>query len=172
MLSAPTDAVCEYGGGLGAIPYYLRNIGVRNCTMYDLPIANVFAGHFLLNSLSPEDVVLYGEMSRPDAIHVLPYWESRRAADKQFSLTVNQDSFPEIDEATVRGYLSDIQRTTRDFFVSVNHEAETPVTPRIANQLNVSRLLRSFPSFHRLHRSRYWMREGYVEEIYAIRSHP
>lgn len=168
MLSSASDAVCEYGGGLGAIPYFLRLAGVLDYTIYDLPIANVFAGHFLMNSLSPDDVVLYGEKGGTDKIKVLPYWECQKAPDKYFSIAVNQDSFPEIDEGMVRAYLKEIQRTTRDVFLSINQEGEAPVSVGGRN-LNISRLMKSFPSFRRLHRSRHWVREGYVEEIYDIR---
>jgi putative sugar O-methyltransferase len=170
MLSCQADAVCEFGGGLGAIPYFLRGLGVRDYTIYDLPIANVFAGHFLMNSLSPEHVVLYGEKDCADAIKVLPYWQHLDAPDKQFELTINQDSFPEIDAATVRSYISNIQKTTRKYFISINHEAESPVPNSNKRHLNVSRLMGLFPSFRRIQRSRYWIREGYVEEVYAIDS--
>ncbi|PKN89113.1 MAG: hypothetical protein CVU51_01895 [Deltaproteobacteria bacterium HGW-Deltaproteobacteria-1] len=168
MLSSASDAVCEYGGGLGAIPYFLRMAGICDYTIYDLPIANVFAGHFLMNSLSPEDVVLYGEKAGADKIKVLPYWECRNAPDKYFSVAVNQDSFPEIDEGMVRAYLEVIQRTTRNVFLSINQEGEAPI-PCGGRNLNISRLMKSFPSFRRLHRSRHWVREGYVEEVYGIR---
>lgn len=167
MIPSPTEAVCEYGGGLGSIPYFLHALGIRNYTIYDLPLANVFAGHFLMNSLSPEDVVLYGETGDAQAIKVLPYWECRAASNKYFDVTINQDSFPEIDEAMVRFYLSEIQRTTRNYFVSINQEGEAPM-PGGGRHLNVSRLMMAFPLFHRLHRSRYWIRGGYVEEIYRI----
>jgi putative sugar O-methyltransferase len=168
MLSSPADAVCEYGGGLGTIPYFLRVLGILDYTIYDIPISNVFAGHFLMNSLSPEDVVLYGEKGGANTIKVLPYWECRGAPDKCFGVTINQDSFPEIDETMVRVYLSEIQRTTRDIFISINQEGEAPI-PVGGRNLNISRLMNSFPLFYRLHRSRYWIREGYVEEVYGIR---
>ena len=169
MLSSASDAVCEYGGGLGATPYYLRMAGVHDYTIYDLPIANVFAGHFLMNSLSPEDVVLYGEKGCADKIKILPYWEGRNAPDKYFSVAFNQDSFPEIDEGMVRSYLKEIQRTTRDVFFSINQEGEAPISGGGRN-LNISRMMKSFPSFRRLQRSRHWVREGYVEEVYAVRA--
>jgi hypothetical protein len=121
-----------------------------------------------MNSLSPEDVVLYGEKGGADKIKILPYWECRNVPDKYFSVAFNQDSFPEIDEGMVRSYLQEIQRTTRNVFFSINQEGEAPI-PCGGRNLNISRLMQSLPSFRRLHRSRHWVREGYVEEVYAIR---
>ena len=85
-----------------------------------------------------------------------------------FTLALNQDSFPEIDETLVREYLAEIRRTTTTYFLSINHEVEHAKTNE-ARHLNVSTLLGRDAGFRRLYRMPYWLRRGYVEELYGIR---
>ena len=92
---------------------------------------------------------------------MLPYW----SVTGPRSLTMNQDSFPEIEERIVRRYFEDIARTSRRF-LSINHESQPMVGHH--HHLNVSRILEGDPRFKRLYRARYWLREGYAEELYEI----
>jgi hypothetical protein len=167
LLSNGGGAVCEYGGGLGVVALYARRMGITDYTLFDIPLTNVFSGYFLINALGGDAVCLYGERQTPDSIKVLPYWKCLDAADKAFRLSMNQDSFPEIDEDLVRRYLREIGRTTQEYFLSINHEAESNMTPH-RRQLNVSAILKDYPDFTRQYRSKYWLREGYVEELYRV----
>ena len=162
-------AVCEYGGGLGVVALYSRRLGIDDYTLIDIPLTNVFAGYFVIASLGDDAVSLYGEPQRPDTVKVLPFWKCVDAADDAFRMSMNQDSFPEIDADLVDRYLQEIPRTTTTYFLSINHEAESEMTPG-RRQLNVSEMLRDRPGFVRLSRSRYWLREGYIEELYEISS--
>jgi hypothetical protein len=159
--------VCEYGGGLGLVALYARRMGIAGYTIFDLPIANVFAGNYLLNALGEDAVSLYGEAENAAAIKVLPFWACLDAADRSFAVSVNQDSFPEIDQKLVRQYLAEIARTTTTYFLSVNQEAQAPMHA-IGSQLHLPTLLKGDPRFQRVQRSRYWIREGYVEELYLL----
>ncbi len=102
--------ICEYVGGLGIVAYYASILGFSDYTIFDLPLVNVFAGHFLLNTLGVENVRLYGEDNQTAIVNVLPYWQCMDVSDGIFSLTINQDSFPEIDPNLVLEYMLQIER--------------------------------------------------------------
>ena len=72
--------------------------------------------------------------------------------DKSFGVTLNQDSFPEIDETIVRGYLEQIRRTTSKFILSINHEVQHEKAAD-AKHLNVSALLENNDGFARVYRN-------------------
>lgn len=160
-------AVCEYGGGLGVVAYYAYQLGYREYTIFDLPLVNVFAASFLMNTLGPQAVRLYGEDMPAATVHVLPYWDCMTVPSEVYALSLNQDSFPEIDDSLVREYVRQIQRTTTRFFLSINQEAEAAMGTRKQN--SVPFLMREFNAFHRTYRFQYWVREGYAEELYELR---
>jgi len=167
-LTGPGDAISEYGGGLGLIALYLHRFGRMDYTLYDLPIVNAVSAYFLIGALGEDAVCLEGEPSRRDAVKIRAGENCRLARDKSFALSLNQDSFPEIDETIVRGYLEQIRRTTAGLFVSINHEVQHAKTDD-TKHLNVSTLLEKDAGFERVYRMPYWLRRGYVEELYAIR---
>jgi hypothetical protein len=162
-----SGAICEYGGGLGIVAYYANKLGFQNYTIFDLPLVNLFAGHFLMNTLGAEAVRLYGEDSQTASVNVLPYWECMTVPTGAYSLSFNQDSFPEIDPKLVLNYLQQIERTSTKYFLSINQE--TQATTIAAMQNSVHALIRNFKNFHQVYRMKYWIREGYVEELYAFR---
>jgi hypothetical protein len=167
LLSNQGGAVCEYGGGIGVVALYARRMGISDYTLIDIPLTNLFAGHFLINSIGADAVSLYGETQTTGSIKVLPFWKCLDAANDAFRISMNQDSFPEVDEALVRRYLLEISRTTQEYFLSINHEAQSKMTPK-RQQLNISAILKEYANFTRQYRSRYWLREGYVEELYKV----
>src|SRR5262249_46915772 len=147
---------------------YLHRFGRSDYTLYDLPIVNAVSAYFLIGALGDEAVCLEGEPARPNMVKIKTGESCRREPDKAFTLALNQDSFPEIDETVVRDYLREIRRTTTKYFLSINHEVEHAKTVG-ANHLNVSTLLSGEAGFQRFYRMPYWLRRGYVEELYAIR---
>jgi hypothetical protein len=160
-------AVCEYGGGLGIVAYYANKLGFQDYTIFDLPLVNLFAGHYLMNTLGAEAIRLHGEESQTATVNVLQYWECVMVPAGTYSLGLNQDSFPEIDQNLVREYLRQIERTTAKYFLSINQEAQAPMGSRKQN--SVPALVRNFKNFHQVYRMKYWIREGYVEELYEFR---
>jgi hypothetical protein len=162
--------ICEYGGGLGTVAWYLSKMGITGYTIFDLPIVNVLSGHFLLNCLPAEQIVLYGEEDKEKAIKIYPYWMCEQIPEKYFDLSLNQDSFPEIDEITVKKYFKEIARTSRRYFLNINQEAQSPISGKenSKRQLNISEILANDENFRKFYRFRYWVREGYVEELYKI----
>ncbi len=159
--------VCEFGGGLGAVALYARRMGLLDYTLFDLPLTNLFAGNFLINALGPASVTLLGESATKESIKILPYWKCLETPDEIFGLSLNQDSFPEIDEDLVKQLLHQIRRITREYFVSINHDSQNEMTPT-RRQLNISAILRDESGFKRVSRTKYWMREGYVQEVYTL----
>ena len=166
-LTAPSDAICEFGGGLGLAAFFLWKLGRTNTTLFDLPIVNFISGFFLICALGADAVCLEGEPQLESAIKIRAYWNCTQMHDKSIKLTANQDSFPEISRALFDQYLKEIHRFTQDDFLSINHESESAITSS-TRHLNVSKLLQRDPRFKRLYRVPYWLRRGYVEELYRI----
>lgn len=160
--------ICEYGAGLGMVAFYANRLGLRDYTIFDLPLINVFAGSFLINTLGSDAVSLYGEPASADTVKVLPYWQCLNVAPKYFALSLNQDSFPEIDPWLVSEYLKQIIRTTTKYFLSINQESQAPMGTRKQNF--VPAIAETMGALQRSYRMKYWIREGYVEELYEIRS--
>lgn len=164
-------AVCEIGAGTGRTAYYCHKMGLKNLTIIDLPYVCVLSGYYLLKSLPEANIVLYGETTNPspDSIKIYPYWCLSTLPDNGFDLTLNQDSFPEIGRETVIEYLHQIRRTTKMYFLSVNQEGQAPQTGPDNLQLVISRLIKTIgEAYERVYRFRYWVREGYVEELFRI----
>ncbi|MBB3542447.1 putative sugar O-methyltransferase [Rhizobium sp. BK399] len=157
-LNPGKSAVCEFGGGLGLTAMYARRLGVLDYTILDLPITCLLAGHYLLQALGEEQVSLYGEDLRPGAVKLLPYWEILNVPSSSVEISVNQDSFPEISENLVLEYLTHIKRISTGYFLSINHECFHPHT--------VFNCARRSGGFELIDRSRCWVREGYVDEVY------
>ncbi|HEY2785361.1 MAG TPA: hypothetical protein VGJ05_10325 [Fimbriiglobus sp.] len=159
----PGDAVAEIGGGYGCLALLMYRAGFTHYTVYDLPWVNALQGYFLAMALPPGSVQLFGEET--GTLAVLPGWCFARGADRSVDYAVNTNSLPEIGGKTARGYLSDIRRRVRKLFLSINHEARTAVM-NYEPQQSVAEMMEQVGGFQRLSRSRYWVRNGYVEEVF------
>jgi hypothetical protein len=168
-ITAPKDRICEFGGGLGLAAFYLNRMGRKDVTIFDLPMVNILSGYFLIGTLGHEAVCLEGEHPRRDAIKLRANWNCANEIDGTFRVAANQDSFPEINRRIFDEYVRQIKRITADCFLSINHEGEQLIAGG-ARHLHVSRLLNADRSFRRIYRSPYWLRRGYVEELYRIES--
>ncbi len=159
-------SVCEFGAGNGIAAFYAIRMGVNRYTTLDLPITNVFSAWFLINALGGDKVSLHGEVPKATGVTILPSWKCADIPSDSFDVVLNQDSFPEIDRTLLLSYFDVILKTSRAYFLSINHETESPMAE--VKHSNVSKLLRHHQHFHLLARSRYWVREGYVEELYKV----
>ena len=63
----------------------------------------------------------------------------RRERDKAFTLALNQDSFPEIDETIVRDYLRQIRRTTTTTQATVSAPSRAPARRAAVTESPVTR---------------------------------
>jgi hypothetical protein len=163
-------SVCEIGAGMGFTAYAAYRLGIKSYTIFDLPYVAVMAGYHLIKSLPGTHILLYGEEAGHDeaAIRLYPYWHFARTAGKCFDLTLNQDSFPEIDVDIVTSYLESMLHNTKDFFLSINQEGQAHISASAKDQLFVSSLLNGRNAYELIYRFPYWLREGYTEELYRI----
>jgi hypothetical protein len=164
-------AICEIGGGVGRVAYWSTVFGIANYTLIDLPHINVLQGFYLAKALPEAKICLYGEgRHRNDgggvSVHIMPSHALNRLPQDTFDLAINQDSFPEINSTIVIDYLSWMKLSTK-LFLSINHESK-PMAVGGKPQNNVSELLKNVGGFDRLSRQPYWLRKGYVCELYAV----
>lgn len=156
----PGPRLAEIGGGFGGLAWFLRNAS-QSYTILDLPFTNVLQGWFLLKAGLP--VSLAGEPEA--ALRVLPWWEIHRA--ERYDLVINQDSIPEMPPDTAAMYVTRI-REIAPLFYSVNQEAAAANTEAFRQGI-VPDLVARDGGYRRLSRNPFWLREGYVEEVYARR---
>jgi putative sugar O-methyltransferase len=162
LLESSQRTVCEIGGGLGVLAFYLAKTCSKSVTVADLPIVSIIQGYYLMKSLGPEIVHLAGEDGTAAKVNIIPYWELDDIPEKSISIFVNIDSIPEIDTDIAERYARLINNKGSDLFFSINHET------RFNNQNVVQDLVERAGGFRRVHRSPHWMMRGYVEEIYRI----
>ena len=132
-----------------------------------LPVA-----YLLATTLGADAVCLEGEEARRDAVKLRAHWTCSDEETASFRVAANQDSFPEISRRTIEEYAREIARITSGYFLSINHESEHPISSGGARHLVVPRLLERAPGFRRLSRAPYWLRRGYVEELYRVQAEP
>jgi hypothetical protein len=162
-LTTDGDRIAEFGAGLGLAAFFLRELGRSDITLFDIPITNILSAFFLIGVLGEDAVCLEGERIHDDAIKIRANWNCTEVPDRHFKLIANQDSFPEINRRIFDAYVDQIKRLSSGYLLSINHEVGDAVA-----QLNVSRLLGSGSGLERISRSPYWLRKGYVEELYKI----
>lgn len=158
------EKVAEIGGGVGKTAYYAYEMGIRNYSVFDLPHINVLQGYFLIKLLPRGSVSLYGE--KPGKINILPDFNFAESKKNSFDITLNVDSFPEINIKVVEKYLNDIKVNTKKFLLSINQEGESSFAS--IKQSIVGKTVREVGGFKKEYRFPFWVRRGYIEELYSI----
>lgn len=163
------DSCLEIGGGVGLLAYVVVSMGIKQYCIVDLPLVNVLQGYLLLKSDLADSVQLFGEdeIISESKIKILPSTAVDALPPKSFDLIINQDSLPELSKETMDGYLKVIQRVSKGYFLSINQEARAP-TGLNSNQGWVHDACRGEQGMKLIYRAPYWMRKGYVEELYKI----
>jgi hypothetical protein len=156
--------IAEIGAGFGGCAAYAMKMGASSYTVIDLPIINLLQGFFLIRNHGWDKVKLFGEQGNAP-IQIFPYWMLAQLPDDSFDLAFNKDSMPEIPEDHVVEYLRQIVRTTRRALLSINQEGEAPAADGV-RQTVVGRLVARVPGLERRGRFPYWLRRGYVEELF------
>jgi len=175
-IAGPDATICEIGGGVGRAAYWAQRFGLGPYTIIDLPHVNVLQGYYLLKSLPPDRVRLYGEASDNPKVTVWPYFEKHRLSSGEVDIVFNQDSLPEIHRAAALDYLVWARKISRRWFYSINQEAAEPYTQTFCEpagegdprQNIVSALVAEAGGFRRVARTPYWLRKGYTSEVYQI----
>ncbi len=160
--------ICEIGGGSGRVAYWSHRLGLTSYTIVDLPMVNVVQGYYALKSIPAEKVSLYGEAepgSVPGCLQILPPQAIAAITQPTFDLVLNQDSFPEMSAGTVAGYLQWIRTCCAGRLLTINHESSPPGVDGHP-QVNVQEVTAETGGFTREQRFPYWLRRGYVVELY------
>ena len=166
-----TDCYLEIGGGVGLLAYIVASMGAKQYSIIDLPLVNVLQGYVLLKSDLAKSVQLFGEddLDLESVIKILPTSIIGELPTKSFDIIINQDSLPEMAKGTMNGYLEAIQRLSKQngLFLSINQEAQAP-SGAGSEQGWVHDACRGEKGMKILYRVPYWLRKGYVEELYSI----
>jgi hypothetical protein len=162
-LVEPAHTIADLGGGFGGAALQFARSGIRT-VMFDLPIMCVVQGYFLIKALGADAVSLLGEENGHSSIRVLPWWEFYDRSI-QFDLVFNRDSMSEFHESTAIKYLAEIAER-RIPFLSINHESGASFGPNKGNHIVVRELASQLQLKCSL-RVPYWIRRGYVEEIFC-----
>ncbi|MGC2854539.1 putative sugar O-methyltransferase [Novispirillum sp. DQ9] len=160
----PEARVLEVGGGFGMAALCARRAGIGRFTIIDLPFVGAIQMAYLGGVLGAAEVSALGEAEAP--VRLLPPDAIADLPDDSFDIVINCDSLPEMGRETAAGYIRQFRRLAPRF-LSVNQEAQK-VHGGLAQNL-VPALVEAAGGFRRLHRFRYWMEQGYVEELYERR---
>lgn len=145
--------VMEIGAGLGRTAYYARKFGILNYTIVDIAMTQVAQATFLGSVLGANQISLSGETATSGVRLRSPAWLDM--SDETFDVVLNVDSLTEMNRATAENYASLARKRSRRF-LSINHEANEFRTQDL--DALKSTAVERFP---------YWLREGYVEELYV-----
>ncbi len=149
--------VLEIGGGLGRTAFYCRLFGISDYTIVDIPMSSLSQGNFLGRVLSQNDVWLSGEETESHNMRIkLEQTKDFFSSDTQYDLIVNVDSLTELDVTIAKKYLNKIKEKGK-LFLSVNHEH---------NSFTVNSISKETQGLKKLYRQLYWLRRGYVEELF------
>ena len=146
--------ILEIGGGLGRTAFYSYKFGLRDFTLVDLRIPLLCQFNYLSRALS-EKSLNFNKNNKNKINLVSP--DILFKQNKKFDLVFNSDSFTEIDSLNQKKYVEYIKKNSK-YFYSINHESNK----------NTVRDLLSFKNVKNLSRNPYWLRKGYLEEVFKI----
>jgi hypothetical protein len=153
--------VLEIGAGMGRTAYYATRLGITDYTMIDLPLANVAQAAFLGRVLGPDAIWLPGDpiSQRAGRVRICPpQWLA--SSDEEFGIALNADSLTEMDAQNAMGYIREISRRAA-LFLSINQESYPLRVRDLPAGCGIDTRVLRYP---------YWLRKGYVEEIYTFGS--
>jgi hypothetical protein len=159
MQGIKRQRVIEIGPGMGRTAFYARAAGITDYTTVDLPLGVVSQACFLGAVLGSEGIWMIGDPPSlaSGRIRLLPndqkYFENER-----FGVALNVDSMTEMGAESSAKYALWLA-THADLFLSINHEANDPVIADLARRFFPQAATRRYP---------YWMRFGYIEEIFGM----
>lgn len=150
------ESCLEIGGGMGRTAFFGHLLGLKY-TIIDLPMTVVGQALFLASALGDDAIWLLGDTApRNNRIALLPPSELHSVG--QVDVVLNVDSLTEMGEKTATDYLAWISENC-EIFVSINHEANRFKTMKLCQSLYPSSLRSRCP---------YWLRAGYVEEVFSF----
>jgi putative sugar O-methyltransferase len=124
--------ILEIGGGYGSIPYHLFKHTSLKVTyvLVDLPEMCTLASYFLMNHFPDKKVLLYGDgpvdfsnLTDYDIV-ILPNFCLPQLPSQSFDLVFNSHSMCQMEPATLKEYLFQINRICTGFFLHANNEED------------------------------------------------
>lgn len=158
LCSDRSSSIIEIGAGFGILAYYMELAGYKDYTSIDLALINACQTYFLSRNLPNRDIILSGDVQNPfedthkAAIKLLHATDFSMIPDGRYDILVNMDGITEMGIAEASKY---IHRQCAPMFLSINHEV---------NPFRVCEIAQ--PSMRRVYRYPFWLRPGYVEELY------
>lgn len=145
----------EIGGGTGRVAFFANMFGMNDYTIVDLPMTIIAQAAFLSATLGPDAIWMVGDPmnQQKGRIRLVPPKFISETFER-FDVMLNADSFTEMDINHAKGYFDFAMKNTKAL-VSINHESNAYTVSDIAPVLARSR-------------SPYWLRPGYVEEIFTF----
>lgn len=154
----PNSSIIEIGAGFGLLGYYLNRAGYRDYTTIDLALANACQTYFLAKNLPDRNIIISGDVENPfdlqyeDSLKLLHAVDFPGVPNNRFSIMVNMDGLTEYGISEAAKY---VQSDCAPILLSINHE----VNPFRVCELKQNRKMKS--------RCLFWLRDGYVEELYV-----
>ncbi|WP_158807325.1 putative sugar O-methyltransferase [Beijerinckia sp. L45] len=145
------STVLEIGAGVGRTAFYALALGATSYSIVDIPLTMVCQALFLGAAIGEGNVRLAGEA---DAGQKVQLFATDSLPEGPYDMVLNADSLSEMAVEQAKTYVEYIRRVS-PLLLSINHEA---------NPFTVASLLP--PT---VHRHPYWLRKGYVEEMFIIR---
>jgi hypothetical protein len=162
LLGDRSKSILEIGPGMGRTAYYCWMAGFRDYTTMDIPMGIVAQARFMAAVLGAESIWLPGDPpnTQKGRMCLLPSSARSRSANR-FALVLNVDSITETagDSEVWAAWIA----KHADVFLSINHEANSPTVANLGRRYFAGALS---------HRFQYWLRHGYVEEIFRFEMSP
>ena len=117
----PDIKICDIGGGVGYLAYWLKKLGFENITYVDLPTVAVSAKYFF-------------ETNGVKNVKFI----SPKEFDGKFDLVVNFDGITTYGEKDAKEYMEKIEANTKHF-LSINREIDDYRVSDICNMRRISR---------------------------------
>jgi len=153
------SSIIEIGAGMGILGYYLDKVGYKDYTTIDLAHANAIQTYFLYKNLPERDIILSGDKNNPfdlkykNSLKLLHASDFKNIPQHRFDIMINNDGLTEMLIEDAEKY---VNSDCTPMLLSINHE------------INEFRVIDIFkPTKILKYRYPFWLREGYVEELYV-----
>lgn len=145
---------------MGRTAYYSFLLGLTDYAIVDLPTINIGQACFLGAVLGEDKIWLLGDSPdhKTGRIRIYPPSWSDDASER-FAIVFNADSFTEMDRSFAFDYVRNAP-TKSEVLLSINHECNAFTVSEAAAATNFDFVHLRFP---------YWMRDGYLEELFLPR---
>lgn len=163
----------EIGAGIGKAAFWSWKLGLKNYSIFDLPYVAVISAFYLIKALPPNSVLLYGEVGidAERKIKIQPYWCFKGHEREHVDVVLNQDSFPEMNDAIVLDYFRAMMDAGVKYLLSINQEGMEKLMSFERRQGRVCIWAEQLQGFRRIYRTKVWTRPGYVEEPFQLESY-